>query len=92
MFSSNDIAQLCINHYKKLPKSGKPNEQEWTILSAIILKYSTNKLKILSLATGSKCLPQTSLSSNGTLINDSHAEVLARRGFLRFVQIITKFY
>lgn len=32
------IASACIHHYeKRLQKKGKPNEKEWTLLSAIIL-------------------------------------------------------
>ncbi|KAF9400895.1 tRNA-specific adenosine deaminase 1 [Mortierella sp. AD011] len=38
-------------------------------------------VECISLATGSKCLPQGKLSPRGDLLNDCHAEVLARRGF-----------
>ncbi|KAI1318702.1 hypothetical protein EDD11_005995 [Mortierella claussenii] len=34
--------------------------------------------------TGSKCLPQGKQSPRGDLVNDCHAEVLARRGFNRW--------
>jgi tRNA-specific adenosine deaminase 1 len=41
--------------------------------------------KVVSFATGNKCLGNAKLVSNGTLVHDSHAEVLARRGFIRFI-------
>ncbi|KAF9112584.1 tRNA-specific adenosine deaminase 1 [Mortierella sp. AM989] len=39
------------------------------------------EVECISLATGSKCLPLGKLSPRGDLLNDCHAEVLARRGF-----------
>ncbi|KAF8949128.1 tRNA-specific adenosine deaminase 1 [Haplosporangium gracile] len=42
------------------------------------------EIECISLATGSKCLPQGKQSSRGDLLNDCHAEVLARRGFNRW--------
>ncbi|KAF9576388.1 tRNA-specific adenosine deaminase 1 [Mortierella alpina] len=41
-------------------------------------------LECISLATGSKCLPRGKQSPRGDLINDCHAEILARRGFNRW--------
>ena len=68
---ANKIAKLCFDFYdKKLSKNGKPNAQEWTILAAILLhftdcKMEDKRLKIVSLATGSKCLPANSLPLDG---------------------------
>ncbi|KAF9341294.1 hypothetical protein BGZ91_009714 [Linnemannia elongata] len=42
------------------------------------------EIECISLATGSKCLPQGRQSPRGDLLNDCHAEVLARRGFNRW--------
>ncbi|KAH7047686.1 adenosine deaminase/editase [Linnemannia elongata] len=42
------------------------------------------EIECISLATGSKCLPQGKQSPRGDLLNDCHAEVLARRGFNRW--------
>lgn len=80
------VALLCLDHYNSLPKTGKPTNSQWTILSCII-EYNSLKdsLKVVSLGTGSKCLGRTQMSTKGDKINDSHSEVIARRGFIRYI-------
>ena len=39
------------------------------------------ELEILTIASGNKCLGGSKMCPNGTVVNDSHAEVLARRAF-----------
>lgn len=83
------IASLCYKHFDKLPKKGKPLPgKEWTVLAAIVLRIEANKscdLQVVAMGTGSKCVGQSQLSPSGDLINDSHAEVIARRAFLRYL-------
>jgi tRNA-specific adenosine deaminase 1 len=67
----NQISKLCLEFYEKsLKKNGKPTANEWTILAAIVVHFTNidnpmKKFKILSLATGSKCLPSKDLPNNG---------------------------
>lgn len=68
------VAQLCYEQFEKLPKSGKPTENQWTYLAAIV-KHCNEELEIVSMATGSKCIGRSKLSPSGDIINDSHAEV-----------------
>ncbi|KAF7273778.1 hypothetical protein GWI33_013533 [Rhynchophorus ferrugineus] len=62
------IASLCLKHFHSLPKSGKPQENEWTVLSCIV-KEQQNEFQVVALAkkrkvdidediyrTGAKCL------------------------------------
>ncbi|CAH1153475.1 unnamed protein product [Phaedon cochleariae] len=78
------IANLCIGHFKTLPKSGKPNLNEWTVLSCIVIEKD-KQLELISLGTGSKCIGKVKMSKSGDILNDSHAEVMCRRSFLRFL-------
>ena len=41
------------------------------------------KMEVISLATGTKCVAANAMSEYGDLIHDSHAEVLARRLLMR---------
>lgn len=36
-------------------------------------------------SVGTKCIGRDALSPNGDILNDSHAEVMCRRGFLRYI-------
>lgn len=80
----DNIAQVCLEHFKALPKSGKPNSSEWTILSCIVLELNSS-FSVVALGTGSKCIGQSKMSALGDILNDSHAEVICRRSFLRFL-------
>lgn len=80
----NDIARLALEHFKNIPKTGKPTFDEWTVISAII-KENCEAFEVVSLGSGSKCLGKSSLSKRGDVLNDSHAEIVTRRGFLRYL-------
>ena len=70
-----------------------PQHSQYTVLASFFLTHSkTTNIKIISLGTGTKCLPANRLSPKGEIVNDSHAEVLARRSavlwFLEEIQRI----
>ncbi|KAJ7237194.1 adenosine deaminase/editase [Mycena haematopus] len=63
----------------------RPPARQWTILASFLLTAKDAGLyKIVSLATGTKCLPADRLPADGESLHDSHAEVLARRGAVRW--------
>ena len=91
------ITQTSLSALASLPKSGKPQEHEHTTFAAILITLplaSTDTLIkqqtttatpiIISMATGTKCLPGSKRAADGSAVHDLHAEVLARRGFLRW--------
>ncbi len=90
------VAEAVHKLYSKLPNHGKPRESygEFTVLASIVAvnmcadDESQSECRVLSMATGTKCCGaglHTSSASNGTILHDSHAEVLAKRGFVRYL-------
>lgn len=91
------IAGTVIEQYRVLSKKGKANfGEEWSPLAAVVLVDGHGQgkncvqdlplMKVVALGTGSKCIGQQRMSRHGWVVNDSHAEVLARRAFCRYLQ------
>ncbi|XP_053560440.1 double-stranded RNA-specific adenosine deaminase isoform X2 [Bombina bombina] len=56
------------------------------ILAAIVMKKnSEDQGTVVSIGTGNRCVKGEELSLKGETVNDCHAEIIARRGFLRFL-------
>ncbi|XP_066464878.1 double-stranded RNA-specific adenosine deaminase [Eleutherodactylus coqui] len=56
------------------------------ILAAIIMKRNSEDLgTVVSIGTGNRCVKGEELSLHGETVNDCHAEIIARRGFIRFL-------
>jgi tRNA-specific adenosine deaminase 1 len=86
--NANKVANTCYDFYRKnIPLNAKPDKNtEWTTLASIL--FSTNEdnnqnYNVLVLTTGTKCLAEKQLPEDGTLVHDSHAEILAVRCFKR---------
>ncbi|KRX81823.1 tRNA-specific adenosine deaminase 1 [Trichinella sp. T6] len=80
------IFTAALNHLKLFGQSGIPKyEDEWTHFASICASFPDESVEVLSFGMGTKCLGASQLDKNGYSINDSHAEVLARRGFVGFL-------
>ena len=84
MLSPDDIAALVHQQYARLPKTGKPQAGEWTVLAGIVLVSPLSSPHVIALGTGTKCLTasQIGADAHGECLHDSHAEVCARRALL----------
>ncbi|XP_023378918.1 tRNA-specific adenosine deaminase 1 isoform X1 [Pteropus vampyrus] len=100
MWTADEIARLCYEHYEiRLPKQGKPEpNREWTLLAAVVKiqpiseqscdcsdKLMQVTKEVVSMGTGTKCIGQSKMRKSGDILNDSHAEVIARRSFQRYL-------
>lgn len=88
---ADEIANAVTRVFHSLSlKSGKPavrsnGVKEWTVLAGIVALYE-DKIVPLTLATGVKALPDKNRAfSNGLLVHDMHAEILAIRLFNWFL-------
>ena len=78
------LTSTLLRQYKSLGKAGKPGPGQWTVLAAVAL-VKEEQVRLISFATGTKCLggeARKNVSVIGSALNDTHAEVVARRGLL----------
>ncbi|KIW06415.1 uncharacterized protein PV09_02866 [Verruconis gallopava] len=89
----DDIAACVLSKYDELPQKCKPRvrgegSREWVPLAGIVLSSNNHgrQLECVAVGTGMKCLPASKLAdAHGTVLHDSHAEVIAVRSFNRFL-------
>lgn len=93
------VASKVLSTFNSCPGNGKPKSDgnllaEFTVLAAIvgIQKRSqqnqndvTPDIMVISMGTGTKCAGKSREDINGFIMSDSHAEILARRGFARWL-------
>lgn len=96
---ANNVYRNIVGTFNRLlVKSGKPvvrpnGVQEWTVLSGICVIPDTDdsnelgeNVEPIALATGVKCLPERVREySCGSMVHDSHAEILVLRLFNWFL-------
>ncbi|KAI9096879.1 adenosine deaminase/editase [Phlyctochytrium arcticum] len=90
---ADSIAHAVQTKFDSLPRKGKPtlqgNRLEWTVLAGIVqqdgIETKESKFQCVALGTGLKCLSTSQLAFDGSALNDSHAEVICRRGFVRYI-------
>ncbi len=94
------IAALSINTYRALCPAELQQSYQQTVLASIVLQITTDSseesaLRLVALGVGTKVLSMhrilegrelvDNLASGDTSVRDMHAEVLAKRGFVRFL-------
>lgn len=86
-----DPTPTILRHFdtlKYVPPKGR-----FTVLAAFYLvdENQDKRVTVISIGTGTKCLATKNYSKTGDVVHDFHAEVLARRGVVRwFLQEMAK--
>jgi len=85
--SDDKICHIVHESYARLPKTGKPQLGEWTVLAGVVLSRPGAVPQVVALGTGTKCLTAAQIAADcaGACLHDAHAEVCARRAFLVFL-------
>ncbi len=89
MLDADVIARAALAQYHALPRKGKPEAGQWTVVAAILLSDAgvqdmpeAATLRVVSIGVGTKCTAAREITPDGACLIDSHAEALARRGFI----------
>jgi tRNA-specific adenosine deaminase 1 len=78
------IVSTTLSQYASLPVAPQPGKH--TVLASFALHHPrSGRVRLLSLGAGVKCLPAHRLPLRGDALHDSHAEVIARRGAIRWL-------
>ena len=80
------IAHRSISTFQDLNVSNALLGRKTLASMVMVINDAFEQAQVISLATGSTCLDETSLADfdHGSALHDCHAEILARRGLIRF--------
>lgn len=82
----DQIAMLSHQKFNSLTARIQNSLLGRKILAAIIMKRNSDDLgTVVSIGTGNRCVKGEELSLHGETVNDCHAEIISRRGFIRFL-------
>ncbi|XP_010174569.1 double-stranded RNA-specific adenosine deaminase-like, partial [Antrostomus carolinensis] len=82
----DQIAMLSHQRFNTLTARIQHSLLGRKILAAIIMRRGNKGLGVVvSIGTGNRCVKGEELSLKGETVNDCHAEIISRRGFVRFL-------
>lgn len=82
---SDHIARLVHDHFIKVQATvDYPQPGRKVIAGFVMEDANTKKMTVVSLGSGTRCITGDHMSMEGCVVNDSHAEVIARRSLIRF--------
>uniref|UniRef100_A0A8C9VZQ7 Adenosine deaminase RNA specific n=1 Tax=Scleropages formosus TaxID=113540 RepID=A0A8C9VZQ7_SCLFO len=81
----DQIAMLSHQRFNALTARIQHSLLGRKILATIIMRRGDNLGTVVSMGTGNRCVKGEELSLKGDTVNDCHAEIISRRGFIRFL-------
>ncbi|XP_013110519.1 double-stranded RNA-specific editase Adar-like [Stomoxys calcitrans] len=78
------VENLVSNSFRERT-NGHPEVADYKELAGIVLTDSLGHDRVIAIATGTKCINGGNLVPNGCVLNDSHAEIIARRCLMNFL-------
>ena len=82
----DNIAALSHQHYLQLQQNIEYPQPGRKVIAAFILEdVKTGQMDVVSIGSGTRCITGDHMSTRGLVVNDSHAEVVARRSLMRFL-------
>ncbi|VDI65576.1 double-stranded RNA-specific adenosine deaminase [Mytilus galloprovincialis] len=80
------IAALTHQKFNALVASISENLAGRKVLAGLVMKMSEADMgTVIAIGSGNRCITGKELSLEGNTVNDSHAEIITRRGFIRFL-------
>ncbi|XP_034553342.1 double-stranded RNA-specific adenosine deaminase [Notolabrus celidotus] len=81
----DQIAMLSHQRFNSLTTRIQHSLLGRKILATIVMRRGEGLGTVVSLGTGNRCVKGEELSLKGETVNDCHAEIISRRGFIRFL-------
>ncbi|XP_034030633.1 double-stranded RNA-specific adenosine deaminase [Thalassophryne amazonica] len=81
----DQIAMLSHQRFNALTTRIQHSLLGRKILATIVMRRGKGLGTVVSLGTGNRCVKGEELSLKGETVNDCHAEIISRRGFVRFL-------
>ena len=79
------IASMSHSLYLQLQQGIQHPQPGRKVIAAFVMEDTeTANMEVVSIGSGNQCITGSSVSSKGLVVNDSHAEVVARRSLIRY--------
>ena len=79
------IAQVSHDFYNQVQASVEIAQPGRKVIAAFVMEEKgSDRLEVVSVGSGTRCITGDQMSLEGLVVNDSHAEVIARRSLIRF--------
>ncbi|XP_075145751.1 uncharacterized protein LOC142220464 isoform X1 [Haematobia irritans] len=83
---ADQVEKLILNKYDQLMKNC-PKFSKYKSIAGIVMTRNLDfeNATVISVATGTKCINGLCIDRNGGVLNDTHAEIIARRCLMQYL-------